>query len=253
MTGYAGLVGLIVGSYLNVVVYRLPRGLSTVRPHSRCPACGEPVRARDNIPVVGYLLLKGRCRDCGTTISWRYPAVEATTGLLFAACHRVFGSTPSALVAMLFCALLLALALIDFDHLILPNRITYPGIVLGLATSWIVDWTSPASALAGAFGGAALLLGLIGIWYLVRGELGMGLGDPKMLAMIGAFLGLSSMLACLFISALLGSAIGIIELLRGRAGLRTKLPFGVFLAAAGMVTLFFGPGLVQGYLGLFGP
>lgn len=250
LTLYLGAIGLLVGSYLNVVAHRLPRDESTVRPRSRCPRCGHPVRARDNIPVLSYLLLRGRCRDCNHSIGWRYPAVEASTGALFAGCFLRFGRDPATLVAALFVALVIALGLIDFDHFLLPDRITYPGIFLGLALSPFASWTSPLSSAVGALLGGGVLLALIGIWYLLRGYLGMGLGDPKMLAMVGAFLGLPGMLVCLFLASLIGSLTSALLLLRGKAGLQTKLPFGVYLAISGLLTLFAGPSLVDWYLGL---
>lgn len=247
---YLGLVGLMVGSYLNVVAHRLPRGESTVRPRSRCPGCGGAIRARDNVPVLSYLLLRGRCRDCGRSISWRYPAVEAATGLFFVLSFLRFGRDPSTLIAALLSSLLIALALIDYDHYLLPNRITYPGVALGLLLSPFTSWTTPIGSLLGAFLGAGILLALIGLWYLVRGYLGMGLGDPKMLAMIGAFLGVSGMLVCLFLASLIGSVTSGLLLLSGRANLQTKLPFGVYLSVAGLVSLFLGPTLVRWYVGL---
>ena len=247
---YASLLGLVVGSYLNVVAYRLPRGQSTVAPRSRCPSCQEVIRAHDNIPVLSFLLLRGRCRHCGARISLRYPLVESLTGLLFLACYLTFGNQPSTLIAALFCSLLVVLALTDLDHLLLPNRITYPGIVAGVALSPLAVWTTFPSSIWGAILGAGLLLLLIGLWYLARGELGMGLGDPKMLAMIGAFLGLSKVLLCLLVASLLGTLVSGVLFLRGRAGLGTKLPFGLYLAVAGGLGLFFGTPVISWYASL---
>ena len=250
LTFYTGMIGLMIGSYINVVAHRLPRRESTVRPRSRCPVCGAPVRARDNVPILSYLLLGGRCRDCGVTISFRYPVVEGVTGILFALCYLRFGLEPATLVAALFVALLIALGLIDFDHFLLPDRITYPGIILGLLLSPLAVWTNPLSSLVGAVVGAGVLLALIGLWYLLRGQLGMGLGDPKMMAMIGAFLGLPGMLVCLLLASLIGSALSLFLIARGSADLQTKLPFGVYLSIAGLITLFAGPSLVRWYGGL---
>ena len=128
----AGLLGLVIGSYLNVVIHRLPLGISTVLPRSRCPACGAAIRPRDNVPVVSYLLLRGRCRACAAPISWQYPAIEVATALLFAACALRFGPTPAAAVAALFCALMVVLAAIDVEHFLLPDRLTLPGLATGL-------------------------------------------------------------------------------------------------------------------------
>ncbi|MEM1245439.1 MAG: prepilin peptidase [Acidobacteriota bacterium] len=247
---YAIVVGLVVGSYLNVVVYRLPRGMSTVRPRSRCPGGGEPVLARDNIPVLSYLLLKGRCRQCGLGISARYPAVEALTGVLFGACFLTFGFTLATPIAMLFVFLMLSLALIDAEHFILPDRLTYPGMVLGLLLSFWSPLVTPLGSLFGIVLGAGSLLLLIGVWYLIRRQMGMGLGDPKMLAAIGSFLGVGGVVVTLFLSSILGSIVGAALLARGSGDLQSKLPFGVFLAVASLIALFVGPQLVSSYLQL---
>lgn len=247
---YAALAGLIVGSYLNVVVHRLPRGLSTVRPRSRCPACGAGIGARDNLPVVSWLLLRGRCRHCGTLIGWRYPVVELGTAALFVACLERFGLTLEAAVAALLGCLLLALAMIDAEHYLLPDRLTLPGIVVGLAVQPWIDWGGLVAAALGAALGGGLLLALWGLWLLMRGEEGMGLGDAKMLAMIGAFLGWKGVLVTLFVASLVGSAVGLGLIAFGRGGMKSQLPFGVFLALGGGVALFWGRALVDAYLGI---
>jgi leader peptidase (prepilin peptidase) / N-methyltransferase len=254
---YAALVGLVAGSYLNVVIHRLPLGLSTVRPRSRCPGCGAPIRARDNLPVVSWLVLGGRCRDCGEPISWRYPAIETLTGLLFAACVLRFGVSPEAAGGAVFCALCVALAAIDAEHMILPDRITLPGILLGIGfRAWAAapDW--PRGLLAGAFGallGGGLLLAVIGAWWLVRREEGMGLGDVKMLALVGAFLGWKGVIVTLFFASLSGAAVGLWLMRRGDAGLKTRLPFGAFLALGALVALFAGGPLADAYLAQLSP
>ncbi len=248
---YAALVGLIVGSYLNVVIYRLPRRISTVRPRSRCPACGAPIRARDNLPLVSWLLLRGRCRDCGAAISPRYPLLEAATAGLFALAVARFGVTFDALAAALFAALLVALAGIDVDHMILPDRITLPGLALALALQPWLGWGSLAGGVAGALLGAGLLLALSGLWELAKGVEGMGLGDVKMLAMIGALLGVRGVLVTLVVASLAGSLAGLALLARGSIELSGKLPFGLFLALGGLVALFAGEPIASAYLGLF--
>lgn len=247
---YALLLGLIVGSYLNVVIYRLPRGVSTVLPRSACPSCGAVIRIRDNLPLVSFLLLRGRCRYCGTRIAWRYPVVELLTGLAFLACFAHFGIGLEALVASLFCAAMISLAGIDLEHFILPDRITLPGIVCGwLLQPWIPG-VSLGSALLGAALGGAILLAVSGAWYLLRKEEGMGLGDVKMIAMIGAFLGVEGMLVTLFAAFLLGSVVGLAVLALRRGALKTRLPFGTFLAPAAVFALFWGRPLANLYLGL---
>lgn len=247
---YVALVGLIVGSYLNVVIYRLPRGLSTVAPRSRCPSCGARIGALDNLPVVSWLLLHGRCRRCGAMISWRYPAVELATAGLFVACLGRFGPTREAVVAAVFVALLLALALIDAEHYLLPDRITLPGIVLGLAVQPLIDGVGLLSAAIGAALGGGLLLALWGAWLLIRKEEGMGLGDVKMLAMVGAFLGWKGVIVTLFFASLVGAAVGLGLIAARRGDLGSRLPFGVFLALGGGVALFWGGAMVDSYLGL---
>ncbi len=237
---YALAVGLVVGSYLNVVAYRLPRGLSTVRPRSRCPWCAGSIRARDNIPVVSWVALHGRCRRCAAPISWRYPTVEAATGLLFLACALRFGASPQAATGALFCALLTALALIDLDHYLLPDRLTLPGVAAGVVLSPWLPASGPLESLTGAVIGAGILILVINVWYWLRGEEGMGLGDVNMLAMIGAFLGWRGALQTLMVGAVLGAVTGLALVATGRLQLRSRLPFGLFLAAGGVVVLLLG-------------
>jgi leader peptidase (prepilin peptidase)/N-methyltransferase len=247
---YAAVFGLIVGSYLNVVIYRLPLGISTVFPRSRCPACGAPIRPWDNLPVVSWLLLGGRCRACRARISWRYPAVEAATSLFFAASFLRFGWSIATPVAVLFGCVMIVLAMIDFDHMILPDRITLPGIAVGLALQPWLPWGGLRQALIGAALGAGILLAVWGGWYLIRREEGMGLGDVKMLALIGAFLGWKGVLVALFFGTLLGAITGLALMRWGPLDMRSKLPFGTFLALGGLIALFFGPAISDYYAGL---
>jgi leader peptidase (prepilin peptidase)/N-methyltransferase len=252
---YAAVLGLIVGSYLNVVIYRVPRGISTVLPRSRCPQCGTAIRALDNVPVLSFLLLGGRCRNCGARISWRYPAIEAATSALFLAGFLRFGISLASPVAALFAALMLALAMIDLDHMILPDVITYPAILLGVLLQPFAGWASlgdgPWMAMAGGLLGAALGAGLLLAvwtgWYLLRHEEGMGLGDVKMLAAIGAFLGWKGVLVSLFFGALSGALIGLVLMAVRGLDFKAKLPFGVFLALGGLIALFAGEPLVRAY------
>lgn len=244
------LVGLVVGSYLNVVIHRLPLGLSTVTPASHCPHCASAVRALDNVPVVSWLLLRGRCRDCGEAISARYPLVELATAAGFVGAVARFGPTLQAVSAAALFALLVALAGIDFDHLLLPDKLTLPGLALGLAAQWALPAGSLARGIAGALVGAGFLLTVAGLWELARGQEGMGLGDVKMLAMVGAFLGVGGVAVTLVVSTLVGSIVGLGLIVAGRVELGSKLPFGVFLAAGAAVALFAGDLLAAAYLGL---
>jgi leader peptidase (prepilin peptidase) / N-methyltransferase len=248
---YAAVLGLITGSYLNVVIHRLPRGVSTVLPVSRCPSCGTKIRPYDNVPLLSFLVLRGRCRQCRAAIAWRYPMVEAATGALFLACYLRFGPSSSALVAALFGSLMIALALIDLEHFILPDRITLPGIALGLLVQPLVEWAGLRSALIGAAAGAGIILAMNAVWLALRGVQGFGFGDVKMLAMIGAFLGLAGVVVTLFLAALLGSITGLAMMTRGRIHLQSRLPFGFFLAIGALAALFYGRPLANWYLSFF--
>lgn len=245
---YAALLGLIVGSYLNVLVHRLPAGRSTIWPRSRCPFCGGAIKARDNIPVLSYLLLRGRCRHCGAPISWRYPLIEGLTALVFVLCVLRFGVTAEAMIGIVFASLMLLLAAIDIEHFLLPDIVTLPGLLLGLALRAWHPYSSLLDALIGAVIGAGLLILLINFWFWLRHEEGMGLGDVNMLALIGAFLGWQGVLTTLFVAALTGALTGVFLLLTRRVGLRSRLPFGVFLALGGLISLFFG-GSLSSYFG----
>lgn len=246
----ASLFGLIVGSYLNVVVYRLPRGLSTVRPGSSCPHCGAQVRALDNIPLLSFLWLRGRCRSCGGSISIRYPLVELATALLFGACVATFGGRLEAVAAAIFCALMLALALIDLEHLLLPDKLTFPGIAAGLLLQPWIAGVSLLDAVVGALIGAGLLILLINVWYWLREEEGMGLGDVNLMAVIGAFLGWKGVLFALLCGALLGALVGLALMALRRMDMSSKLPFGTFLAIGALVALFSRGRLIDAYLQL---
>ncbi len=247
----AAMVGLVVGSFLNVVIHRLPLGLSTVRPGSHCPACDAPIRVLDNLPVVSWLWLRGRCRSCREPISPRYPLVELATGAGFAGAVMKLGASFEALSAALFLALLIALAGIDVDHLLLPDRLTFPGIGLGLLAQLILPRGELVRGLAGALVGAGILLVVAGAWELLRGVEGMGLGDVKMLAMVGAYLGVSGVLVTLVCGTFAGSLVGLALVARDRGGLGAKLPFGLFLAFGAAVALFAGDRLTALYLGSF--
>jgi leader peptidase (prepilin peptidase)/N-methyltransferase len=244
---YAGAVGLVVGSFLNVVIHRLPRGVSVVTPRSRCPYCDGAILARDNIPVLSWVLLRGRCRRCAAPISPRYPLLEALVGVLFVACVARFGFTAEALVAAIFCSLLVVLAGIDLEHFLLLDRITLPGIVLGWAMQPWISATTLLDAVVGALVGAGALILLINIWYWLRDEESMGLGDVNMLAMIGAFLGWKGVATTLLFASLMGAIAGIGLILAGRMTLKAKLPFGFFLALGALVALFAGQALASWY------
>jgi len=253
---FAAALGLIAGSYLNVLIHRLPLGISTVTPRSRCPACETPIRALDNLPVLSFLLLRGCCRSCGARISWRYPLVEAATALLFVGCVIAYGPTLQALMAATFCCLMVALAMIDADHMILPDRITWPGIALGflfhaaLVLHLNLPWRHMLGPLFGCLLGGGLPLAIYGVWWLIRREEGLGLGDAKMMALIGTFLEWKALLVAFFFAVLAGAVVGLVLMGRSGEGLRTRLPFGVFLALGGLIALFAGPAIIGFYLRL---
>jgi leader peptidase (prepilin peptidase) / N-methyltransferase len=246
------LFGLVVGSFLTVVVYRVPRKESIVTGRSRCPSCGATIRARDNVPVVSWLLLGGRCRSCGTRISPRYPLTEVATAGLAAGASLEFGPLFVALLVAAFFALLVALALIDAEQRILPNRILYPSLVLlGLAVALgdpLGGGVDAATALVGfaAYGGALLLIALVA-------PRGMGMGDVKLGFFIGLVLGALGLRYVAVAAALgiLGGGVGgIVALLAGRSR-KSALPFGPFMAAGAIAAAFLAPQIARAYLGLF--
>lgn len=247
---YAGAVGLVAGSFLNVVVHRLPRAVSTVRPSSRCPYCGAGIRPLDNVPVVSYLLLRGRCRACGAPISPRYPLVELLTALLFVACALAFGPSLEAVASAVFCCLLIVLAAIDLEHFTLPDRITLPGVVLGLGLQVWLPRTTLLEALLGTLVGAGFLILLINAWFWLREEESMGLGDVNMLAMIGAFLGWKGVASTLLFATLTGAVTGLALVATRRLTMKGRLPFGFFLALGALISLFAGEPLYRWYAGL---
>ncbi|HUI28544.1 MAG TPA: prepilin peptidase [Candidatus Kryptonia bacterium] len=245
----AFLFGSVIGSFLNVCIHRIPIGESIVFPPSRCPHCRTPIRPIDNIPIVSYtLLLRGRCRSCAAPISLRYPLVEAFTGVVGVAVVWRFGVSIEALVAFVFVAALIVVTFIDFDHQIIPDVISLPGIVIGLLLSLVLDRPGVKSALLGAALGYGVLYAVATGYYWLRKEEGMGGGDLKLLAMVGAFLGWKAVPLTLLLGSLTGSVVGIsLMLLHGRDS-RVPIPFGPFLAAGATCALFFGDALIDWYL-----
>ena len=244
------LGGLAVGSFLNVCIYRLPKNLSIVRPRSHCTACGRTLRWFENVPLLGYVLLRGRCRTCGTRISFVYPAVETATPVLFLLQHWQLGWQPLLVVRLVFCCAMVALFVIDLRHRVLPNMVTLPGVAVGLAASVFVDpgWLD---ALIGASVGAGVLLGVAELYYRVRGEEGLGMGDVKMLAMIGAFLGWQLMLVTLLLATTLGSVIGVGMLALGLGDSKYALPLGSFLAIGSVVATVVGEPFIGWYVSFY--
>lgn len=239
--------GLAIGSFLNVVIARLPEGRSLWWPLSSCLACSTPIAWPDNIPLLSFAALRGRCRACRAPIAWQYPVVEATTALLFAAAYAVFGLSRELAVALVLLAALVALTGIDLRHQILPDVITLPGIVAGFLATLAADRVSWTDSLLGIVLGGGLFLLII----LLSGG-GMGGGDMKLGAMLGAFLGWKVALVSVFVAVILGGLLAVVVLASGLRGRKDPIPFGPFLAAGGVVGLFWGERLVTWYVGGFG-
>ena len=235
----AFLLGAVIGSFLNVCIYRIPAGESVVAPRSRCPHCQTTIRWFHNLPIVSWLWLKGRCAYCAAPFSARYPLVEALTGLLFALFLYRFGLHPATPVAWLLVALLVTISFIDLDHQIIPDVISLPGIPLGFLCSFALPWVSWQSSLLGILLGGGILLAIALGYECLTGQEGMGLGDVKLLAMLGAFLGAAAVLPIIFLASILGTLIGVPLMIVTRAGRKLAIPFGPFLAAAALVYLYF--------------
>ncbi len=249
--GISLVLGLVVGSFANVCIHRLPDGASVVSPPSRCPACSARIRPWDNIPVLSYLLLLGRCRSCRARISPRYPLIEIANGLLYGALASAFGPSWRTLVLMAFVTALLVLIWIDLDHHLLPNVITLPGILVGLAASFLPgSQVTPLGAAGAAAFGYLAFFAVATAYRRLRGVEGLGQGDWKLAAMLGAFLGWEPLLLTIFLAALSGTLVGLgLMLVRGRT-LRHALPLGTFLGLAAIAVLFAGEPLLRWYRGL---
>lgn len=272
MTGILVFVlGLAIGSFLNVCILRIPEGKSIVLPASACPKCGAAIRPYDNIPVLSYAALRGKCRACKTPISWMYPVVELLTGTLFLGSWLAFGVTPLALKWAAFSGIMVVLVFTDLRERILPDVVNYTGLAIGLVISLFVPpadgsalWLTskvfayppptPAVSLIDALLGAALgssLLWIVGeAYFRMRGREGMGLGDVKMMLMAGAFLGVKRTLLTILVGSVLGSLLGVAFILAKRKGSDYELPFGSFLGAAALLVVFFGTPLVSWYTSL---
>jgi leader peptidase (prepilin peptidase)/N-methyltransferase len=237
-----GLLGAVIGSFLNVVAHRVPLGESLVSPGSHCPGCGAPVRPYDNVPVVSWLVLRGRCRNCGMRISARYPLVELATAIAFAAVVAVRGFDDDLILELPFVAALIALAAIDFDHRLLPNKIVYPLAAYGVIATLLVDQDDLVENLIAGAGAFAFLLAAV-----IAYPRGMGMGDVKLAGAMGLYLGLS-VIPALLVAFLSGSLVGVVILAReGAAGRKKAVPFGVFLALGGIVGVLAGPELIDLY------
>ncbi len=246
------IVGSILGSFFNVVIYRVPRGESIVRPPSACPACGTRLRARDNIPVLGYLLLRGKCRYCAASISPRYPVVEVLSGVLPVLLFMRFGLTVPFFIYWLLSCVLLVLSFIDLDLRIIPDRVTLPGIVVGIIVAPLVGlvgfWGSLLGVVVG--GGTLYLIGVLGELFLKKES--MGGGDVKLAAMLGAFMGWKLVLVALFVAFFVGAVVGVIVMARKPKSWDSSLPFGPFIALGAVLALLWGESALAWYSSLLG-
>ncbi|MEJ2721951.1 MAG: prepilin peptidase [bacterium] len=246
----AFVAGLLVGSFLNVLIYRLPRNESVVVGRSRCTACRRDIAWYDNVPVVSYVLLKGRCRHCASRISARYPAVELLSGLIAALLVSHYGLTLLSLWLYMFLAILLVVTLVDWSHRIIPDALSLGGIVLGWAGALVCLPIGLADSLIGTLAGGGLLFVIAGAYKIIRKRDGMGGGDIKLMAMIGSFLGWQMVFPVLLIASFFGAAYGVYLLIRGESS-RAAVAFGSFLAPAAAVVLIFGAEIWRGYVGFF--
>ncbi len=272
LAAIAGLLGLCVGSFLNVVIHRLPKmmeqewqaqcaelrgepastaaNLSLAKPRSRCPDCGHQITSMENIPVLSYLLLKGKCAGCGTSISARYPIIEVFTAVLSAYAAWHFGPKLQTVGALLLLWFLIALAAIDFDTQLLPDAITLPLLWLGLVFNLMDTYVDLPAAVVGAMAGYLALWTVFWLFKLATGKEGMGYGDFKLLAALGAWLGWQMLPTIILLSSVVGAVVGITLIVVARRGRNVPIPFGPYLAAAGGIALFWGPQLTRNYLGL---
>ena len=272
-TALCGIVGLMVGSFLNVVIHRLPKMMerewqqqcaelsgqppqeaphyNLVVPRSACPHCNHRIGALENVPVVSYLLLRGKCRGCGAAISLRYPVVESISGILSAYAAWHFGFGVAALGALPFIWALIALTFIDLDTQLLPDSITQPLLWLGLLLNLFAAYSGLSSAVIGAMIGYLALWSVFWLFKLVTGKEGMGYGDFKLLAAIGAWLGWQMLPLVILLSSLVGAIVGIVLIVAARHGRSMPIPFGPYLAGGGLIALFWGQTLTHSYLQLF--
>ncbi len=248
----AFIFGAIDGSFLNVCICPMPKDESIVSPPSHCPYCDYQIRWYDNIPLVSYLLLRGKCRGCGSRISLQYPLVELLNGLLTLALFLRFGPTLTFIALFLFCSSLVVITFIDIEHQIIPDEISLPGIVIGVVFSFFLPWQTWLNSLLGILlGGGSLLLVAYGYQWLT-GKEGMGGGDIKLLAMMGAFLGWKSIPFIIFASSLVGSVVGVTMMLIQKKDSKLAIPFGPYLAFGAVLYIFYGRQIIQWYFGFSG-
>ena len=242
------VLGCCLGSFFNVVIYRLPRGESLLRPFSHCPSCDVPIAFYDNIPLLSYLILRGRCRNCGSRISLRYPLVEALSGVLTAMLYRAYLLSPAFIVFLIFASLLMVIAFIDLETFLIPDLLSLSGIILGFATSFANPCVDPVSSLIGIFFGGGVLYLISWTYSTLRGREGIGGGDIKLMAMIGAFTGCRGVVFTILVASLSGSLFGILEMKKSGERFATQIPFAPFLALGALSYIFWGELFFTWYL-----
>ncbi len=247
------VIGLLFGSFSNVVIYRCPHGKSVVRPRSSCSKCNKFIAWYDNIPVLSWLLLRGKCRNCKTNISIRYPLVELINGFLFLGLYLKLGISWTLLESIVFVWSLTVASFIDLDHMILPDKFTLSGIVIGLVGAILSPEREWMPAVLGVLIGGGFLWAIAYLYFLIRKEEGMGGGDIKLLAWIGAVLGWTAVPFVILVSSILGTVIGVLLLLRSKNGMKTMIPFGPYLSMAAVLYIFCGRTLANWYFELFLP
>ena len=243
--------GLCIGSFLNVCIYRIPESKSIVRPGSMCPHCGHQISWYDNVPIFSYLLLGGRCRSCRSSIPLRYLFVELLGGLMAILVLRKFGATPSAVVYYVFSTSLLVITFIDLDHRIIPDVISLPGIPVFFFAAFLVPWITVKDSILGILAGGGSLFLVAWTYNLITRKEGMGGGDIKLLAMIGALVGWQGVLFTIFIASSAGTLVGVIIMIITHKNMKLALPFGPFLALGALAYIFFGPELIHWYTHIF--
>ncbi len=249
---FSFILGLVTGSFLNVCIYRIPLKRSIVAPSSACPHCGRALRFYDNIPFFSFLFLRGKCRYCKHPISWRYPLVECLSGFLSLFLYIKYGANYQYIVYLFFTLSLVVVTFIDLEHKIIPDVISLPGILLGIAVSFLPGNVSWLDSLIGAVAGGGILF-LVAVGYeRITGRDGMGGGDVKLLAMIGAWMGWKPLPLVLLISSFSGAIIGMFFILLSGKGYRFQIPFGPFLSFGAVLCLFFGDAILRWYLGFYG-
>jgi len=246
----AFIFGACIGSFLNVCIYRIPAAVSIVHPGSSCPHCKTMISFYDNIPIVSYLVLMGKCRHCKAPIALRYPFVEFLTGILALACMVAFGPTMHGVLNFFFIATLIVVTFIDLDHRIIPDVITLPGIPVFFLFSFAIPTISWLDSIIGILVGGGCLFSVAWIYHAITGRDGMGGGDIKLLAMMGAVMGWKGILFTIFAASAVGTVVGLATMIKSSKGMRLAIPFGPFLALGGILYLFFGTAIIRWYIHL---